>query len=134
MGLYDRFSTDAALETGGIDLDFGSDGTITIARAGGANKKFGRVFSELMKPHRRDIDSGTLDDATADAILIEAYSRTIVLGWEGVTGRDGQSLPFTVENCVTLLTDLPELFGEIRTQAQRLANFQSAGREADAKN
>src|SRR3546814_8248505 len=61
---YELFGTDTKSEKDGIILDFG-EFWLRIARAGGANKKFGRVLDAKMQPHRRAMQSGTLDDDLA---------------------------------------------------------------------
>jgi len=66
--------------------------------------------------------------------MAEVYAETVLLGWTGVADENGTPLPFTKENCVKLLTDLPDLFRDIQEQAQRVANFRAADLEADAKN
>ena len=58
----------------------------------------------------------------------------MVLGWKGVTDRDGNELPFTKDNVVTLLTDLPDLFNELRNEATRQSNFRVTEIEEDLGN
>ncbi len=132
-GLYQMFETDAALETEGLTLDYGKGGKFIIARAGGANRKYAARLEAKMRPYRAAMNSGTMDEATALKLLIEAYAEAIVLSWEGVKDRSGKDLPCTQKNVIALLTDLPELFADIRGQADRVANFTLAGAQEDAK-
>lgn len=135
MSFYDTFSTDPDLEAGsGVALDYGDAGKITIHRAGGANRKFSTVLDAKLKPYRRQIENGTLDDKIAERVLAEAYAEAVIIGWSGVSGRDGKPLAFTKANVVGLLTDLPDLFADIKAQATRVSNFRRAAVEADAGN
>lgn len=131
---YSLFGTDKNLESGkGVTIDYPGF-SITINRAGGANKKFQRVLSEKMKPHRQRIERGLLDEATGDRILAETYAEAVILGWKDVKDKKGKDLPFTVENCVKLLTDLPELFAAIKADATNAATFREETEQADEKN
>jgi len=135
MSFYETFSTNENLEAGeGVDLDYGKSGVITIHRAGGENKKFARVLNAKMKPYRRQLQNGTMDDAVAEKLMAETYAEAVIIGWKGVKGRDGKDMPFTKENVVKLLTDLPELFKDIQDQANTVANFRKEEIEAEAKN
>lgn len=134
MSTYQRFKTNPELEKNGIVLDLGEVGKFTIARAGGANQKFEKRMAALTKPHRRAIQAGTIDQQILSEITATAAAETIVLGWEGVTGPDGQPLEFNVANCKQLLTDLPELFTEIVNAARDHTLYLQHIREEDAGN
>lgn len=131
---YDLFDTDDNLETGaGVALDYPGF-SITIHRAGGANKKFSRVLTEKFKPHRRKHESGVLEEDIANRILAEAFAETVIIGWKDVKGRDGKPLSFTKTNCIKLLIDLPELFKDIQEQASNFATFKQEVEEIEEKN
>jgi hypothetical protein len=131
---YEMFKTNANAEVErGIDLDYG-DFKIRIVRAGGANKKFSQLLTAKMRPYRRQIDNDTLDPAVADRLMAEVYADTIILGWDGVCGEDGKPLSFSKENVVKILTDLPDMFRDIQSQAMLAANFKIEERKEDAKN
>ncbi len=130
---YVLFSTDTALESGGIALDYGSF-RIRIARAGGANRKFAQVLEAKLKPHRRQIQTETLADEVAHRLIVEAYAEAVILGWDGVVDAAGQALPFTRDNAVRLMTDLPDLFRDVQEQATKAALFRRQAQEADEKN
>lgn len=130
---YALFSTDTALESSGITLDYGSF-RIQIARAGGANRKFAQVLEAKLKPHRRQIQTETLADEVAHRLIVEAYAEAVILGWDGVVDAAGQPLPFTRDNTVRLMTDLPDLFRDVQEQATKAALFRRQAQEADEKN
>ena len=112
------FGTDEALEKEtGVVIDYG-DFQIKILRAGGANSKYARVRQREYKKHKYAIDSGAMPDEVFRKIMITVYAEAVIIGWEGVRGKptetapDGEILPFTQENVITVLNDLPALFDD----------------------
>ena len=139
MSLYKNFKTDESIEQSGVILEYGvTDDNrpirIRIARAGGGNARFAKLLEQKLKPHRRQIQNESLDESVASSILREVYAETVILGWENVQDKDGKDLPFNKENCLQLLTDLPELFSDIREQSTKVALFRADIRELTAKN
>lgn len=132
MNPYKMFKTDEKIETDGLKLDYG-DFKITIARAGGANAKYKRLIREHIKKYGRRIDAGTLRDEEATLIMAGIFADGVILGWENVSDENGKFMDFTRENCVKLLTDLPDLFADIREQAALAANFRAGEIERDSK-
>lgn len=132
MSIYKLFATDPGLEKDGFALEYG-DATFIIARAGGANKKFQSCIERKMRPYRSAINSGTMDEKTAQKLLAEAYAEAIILAWEGVTDQDDEPLEFTKENVIKVLIDLPDLFIDIQEQSTKVANFTIAEASEDAK-
>jgi hypothetical protein len=131
--VYHLYETDKDVETRGIDLKF-PNFTIRVARAGGANKRFAASLQKKLGTRARAFDAGMMDPDEANKVLAEVYADCVILGWEGVTDRDGQPLAFSKEACVRLFTDLPDLFQEVVSESQRLQNFRVAQRSEDAGN
>lgn len=140
MSLYKQYGTDKEIEKTGVILKYANDDDpkkpieIRIARAGGGNLAFQKRLDLEIKPFRRQIQTETLSKAKDREIMIRVYSATVILGWENVKDADGNDLPFNYENCIKLLTDLPDLFEDIVEQSHKVALFRSEIREADAKN
>lgn len=98
----------------------------------------------FQKRHKRQLDLEILDDEVAERELIQIYAETVILGWEQgpldkpeegvIPGPDGKDLPFSRDNTIKLLMDLPELFTDIRTQSTKLALFREALKAEDAGN
>lgn len=135
--LYEIFSTDSSLEKEGIAVEYG-EATIILARAGGSNRKFQSVLERKMRPYRSAINSGTMDESTAERLLAEAYAEAVIRAWDGVTfppdhEQAGQPMPFSADNVVKVLLDLPDLFRDIQEQSTRLANFITEGASEDVK-
>lgn len=139
--LYDLFDVNEELETKGFILQLieaTAEGEISVsfvlARAGGANKKYTKRVQQLLKPHQHAFDRGKLSPAVQDKIFIRALSEHVVLGWEGIFSREGEPREFSVENCVDLLTDIPELFSTIHKEANDISNFIDVERVESSKN
>ena len=149
-GLYESFETDPKTEREGIWQDYGSC-RIRIARAGGSNKKYQKRLAAISHPYRRAIATDTLDPKTAIAIFAETYADAVILDWETKVIDDPDTdswhwqhgievkgsvelLPATKQNIMAPLTALPELFRDLREQAESMTQFRVAVREEAAKN
>lgn len=139
MSLYKLFKTDENLETDGIWLEYGQNEKgepirIKIARAGGHNSAFSKALEKATRPYRKAIQTGMLDNKTADRLYKEVFAETVVLDWMNVEGPDGQPMEFKRENVLKLFEDLPDLFADLREQANNVALFRDEVREADLGN
>jgi len=147
MGTFDRYATSSELETLGTDLDLGSVGIFKIARAGGANRKYEDLVRDLTRPHQSAIQSGNMEPSVADRILVEAFSKTVVLGWYkkgdttrlgyeceyDVTGPDGEPLPYSIQNAKMLLEKLPDLMADIKKCSESAAAYSANLLEQEGK-
>jgi len=132
--LFDVYEMDGNREkVEGVTLDIG-DVQINILRAGGANRKFANVSRREYRKHQHAIDAGLMGEEDSAKMLAEIYADSIIIGWEGVTDRDGNELECNRDNVVFLLTELPELFAEIREQATNVDSFRLKQLEDDAGN
>jgi hypothetical protein len=132
--IYDKFGTDADVESKGIVIDYGDGVRIRVARAGGSNKAYLRAIEKLSRKYRQQIQLDIISGDESAELFREIYADTIVLGWEGVTAKDGTPIPFSKTACVKLFEDLPDLFDDIFRQARRMDLFRSFVAETDAKN
>ena len=142
MSLYTQFKTDSKLETSGIVLDYG-DFKVTVARAGGANKKFARLLNAKTKAYKRAIQTDTMDVEVGDKIVREVYAEAVVLNWEtkvegkfkqGIEAQDGKLLPFNRENLIKTFENVPDIFTDIQQQASTFALFRETVLEEESKN
>ena len=142
MGLYDAFQTDPQLEKGGVWIDYG-DFRVLLAYAGGANKRYINVMEKKFKPLRQAIAAGTIDNDRAQKMLMDLHAETTIIGWEtmvdgefkpGIEGPNGDILPFTVDNVKLTFRNLPNVFNDLRTQAETIANYRTRNLEAEAGN
>lgn len=137
--LYKQFKTDESLEKEGIVLNYGQNSKgenidIKIARAGGHNTRFAKTAEQVLKPYRRQIANETADRKSMEEAMRVIYARSVVIGWSGVEDEDGKPMVFTEENCVKLFTDLPDLFADLREQAEKQALFRRIALEDESKN
>jgi hypothetical protein len=130
---YKLFKNNETLETGGVTLDYGSF-KIVVARAGGSNKRFAKALEAKLRPHRRAVETGTLDETLNRRLLVEVYAETVILGWENMQDEAGEALAFTRENVMKVMTDLPDLFADVVEQTNKVAIFKDMGEEDDVKN
>ena len=153
--LYEMFEMDKDLEREGITVNYGSV-KFLLARAGGRNKAFKKVFGTKTKKFRLQIDNETLSDDAADQIMVESYAEAVVLGWwsrvedehgvailnakkeekwvDTVEDKDGKKMKFTVANCIALFLELPDLFADIQRMSQKAANYRKEIDEEDEGN
>ncbi len=125
MNPYEMFETDKKAESEGITLDYGSF-KIIIARSGGGNQKYQKILESLTKPHRRAIETESISASQINNIMIEAYCKAVVLGWEGVEDKNGDEIVFNYENCKKLFSDLPDLFNDVKEQASKISLFKKS--------
>lgn len=142
MGLYDKFKSDEALEKEGVWVNYG-DFKVLLARAGGSNKRYGKIAEKVMEPHRRQLKSGTLDNEVAEKALVEITARACVLGWktkvgddwvDGIEGEDGSIIEFNSANVIETLNKLHDLFIEIRDITNDMKVYRQDQLESEAKN
>ncbi len=131
-GPFDIFETDENVETAGVELDYG-DFWVLVARAGGSNRKFENIMTEVYKKHKFQLDNGLFKGDAANLKLAEVYADAVVLNWGSkqlgagkIPGRDGKPIVFSRDAVVDLLVALPALFQDVREQASKIALFRKA--------
>jgi hypothetical protein len=131
MDLKKNYATDKEAEISGIDKDFGDGCFIKIARIGNAEYK--KYFQKITKPYQKAIRRGVLSDEIADKLLIDALANRIVLGWSGMT-EDDKPIAYSVENCIRILTEYPDLKDQIQEIANEMESFKTEDDEEIEKN
>lgn len=131
---HDFFKTNENLEGGeGVSIDYPGF-SITINRAGGANKNFKKVVERLMKPYQQRAARGMLENETAERVLLEAYAEAVVIGWSGNIGSGGKKTAYSVENCIKVFEELPDLYEAIKIEANNISLFREEIEEIEEKN
>ncbi len=149
MSMYAQLETDKALETKGVEVDYGSF-RVTLARAGGANKRYEKLLDAKSKPHRRAMKTETMDNEVAIGVMREVYADSIILHWESkdakgkwVVGIEAKPkkvgdpiniVPFNRDNVVQAMVDLPELLIWFKDDAEKLSLYLVQLLEEDVKN
>lgn len=102
---------------------FPGDRRFKILRAGGSNTAFARAFQTAIKPHRRAMDKGTLDPKVSEALMVEVYSKHILVDWAGINDENEVPVPFSTANAIAFFTAFPEVFSDIVSYATEVATF-----------
>ncbi len=140
--MYEQFRSDSKAEQEGIILDYGTF-RVTVARAGGSNKKYLKLLEKRSQAHLRAIQTGNFDNAQADQLLQDVYTDSVILNWEvliedvwkfGIESPEGDILPVSKENMLGTFKALPDLWMDIREQAQKGMLYRASLQEEAAKN
>lgn len=137
MSIYEQFDVDQKKETEGVWFWFpgkNSKPGFLIARMGGGNKKFGAVHAEKNAPYLAQRQAGNLPEDVSQRISIEVFVESSLLNWADIRDRAGNVIPFSTENAVKLMLDLPELFNELWMRALDRENFLAEQTEVAAGN
>lgn len=131
---YELFGTSEQHEQQGIELDYG-DFSITVARAGGSNRRYQKMLEAKTKPFRRILAAGgKVDPERMSAAMREVFAETVVLSWKNVADKKGKKMAFNKENVMKLFKDLPDLFNDVMGQASNFQLFQDLETEQDQGN
>jgi RIO-like serine/threonine protein kinase len=136
------FETDTKVERDGVIIEYAPGVEIRIARAGGSNKYFSKVMQRLAKPHRRAIQTDSVDEDVLKNIFIKAYAQAIVVDWKGFTkdlithdDADAETdLEFNQDNVEAVLQAQPNLFTDIQKASDNISYFRAEINEADSGN
>jgi hypothetical protein len=93
---------------------------LLIAR--GNNTNFRRSFRRLTKPHKREIDKGTLSDSESESILCQALAESILVGWKNLK-VGGKNIEYSVANAKSLLLNDSDCRDYVQNFADDLDNF-----------
>lgn len=118
------FKTDKTAEQSGEWYSVAPGVRFLLARLGGANaEKLKKVHSFHFKPLARRLRSGEMTQDEEHNALAKVFVEAVLLDWEGLTDMDGSELPFTKENAVEILTELPELLGQLSAFSEDVDNY-----------
>lgn len=118
--LFARYETDQDKERKGVPVII--DGaTFYLRRAGGHNRAYryalataARSFVDVLKGAEQNPQAAF--DAQDD-ITQQAFAEAVIIGWEGVDGRDGQPLEFSKENFLDLVRSCAPVWDLLREAA-----------------
>jgi len=137
---FDLFRTNQKAEQDGVKVDY-DDFWFYVGRTGGGNKRYTRIITERLRPHRRAIQTETIQEDLARKLAMETFAEGCVFGWgskkhgEGVmVGKDGEGIAYSTAAVVEMFNALPELFQDLKSQADSFANYRDGTKDADAKN
>lgn len=141
--VFKLFGTSKILEKEGVWVNYG-DVKFLVARAGGTNNDYADVLKAKVRPHKFQIDKGTLAEADDLRLNAEIYAESIIKDvqirkeddtWEsGIPTEDGNVVPFTKAAVVKLLLELPDMFKDLRVCASDANKYLKDQEDADLKN
>ncbi len=146
MSLTASYKTNQTKEVNGITVCKGrnADGSkieFILARMSKANKRYMAALEKVNAEHKTAIDRGRMKGDEAEEIFMAVFVKTVLLGWNNVllsdvTGNkeDKGFAPFSAENATKLFKNLPDLYEDLQTDAQKATLFQDAEMEEKAKN
>jgi len=123
------YKIDEAKEEEGVWEDIGENSRVKVARM--SSKKYTEELDRILKPHRRSLRRGTLNESIIETAMIRAMSKHILLDWEGLTIK-GQPIEYTPGNCHKVLTEFPEFRDQVTEIATSFDLFK-AEEEAEAE-
>jgi hypothetical protein len=127
-------------------MQYGEDVRLTVARAGGHNMRFYKVFERRRKPYTYAIQTDNLGERKSRQIMMGAYFESVILKWEvlrngqwvqGIDGSgwaDQDTLDVTEENCIRVFEQFPDFWNDVVTFANKMSNYRVAQLEEEAKN
>ena len=102
LDIFSAYATDKNLENNGTWFDLGSGARVLVARAG--NKAYSKMLSKLAQENQLTLDKDDEQaEAKAEELLILVMAQTILLGWEGITYKSDEDMPYSVDNAKMLL-------------------------------
>lgn len=133
MNLYEAFETN--LDDTAKTFPLSDTASITLLPIAGDKSR--RAFERMMEPYGPRLNAGgKLTDEENKKLNVKFYAETIIKNWTGINGRDGEPIPFNVENATNLLSDekLNSFFALIIRMASNDAAFEAKAAEADEGN
>jgi hypothetical protein len=131
--LYDLFETDKNLETNGVAIPVRRQSS-SCASAQVVPTSSSTLPSRTAPGRSQTkMQMASLSDDQSEAILKDVYFDAVVLSWQDVTDRDGNDLAFTKENFIQVMTDLPDLWKNLRKAAANMDNFLRKQKSAAAE-
>lgn len=101
LDIFAEFATDENLELNGTWVPMGKGCRLLIARS--MNRNYLKEVKRLVDLNQQILDLGNdASEAKDQEIRIEVMSKTILLGWEGLSFK-GQDLPYTTDNARMVL-------------------------------
>lgn len=119
MDVFKTYAVDEAREESGAWMELG-DAELLIAR--GNNPRFTKLFSRLVKQHKRVLDSRNDEaDKLAQRLHVQALAETVLLGWKNLQYQ-GEEITYSPENAIKLLNH-KEFYAEVIRLSDDLESF-----------
>jgi hypothetical protein len=120
FGNLDDWRSDRALESEGVPCSIGQGRELIVRRAGARNRAYVAGLADI---------AGEEDLAGMQRL----FASTIVCGWRGLVDERGDEVPYSIEACIELFAQCPDLGDFVARFAAARANFHAAEIEEDAE-
>lgn len=143
MSLQKLFATDPVREEQGVAVRY-TNFRVTLARAGGANRRYHKAMDTALRPHRMALMRGAMPTDQLEAIYKEVYADTVVRNWEvlriqedgsevwvpGIEMEEGAELtPFSAAAVLAAFNRFPEFYADVKEQASSIQAYRAAVQE-----
>ena len=106
---------------------------ITLIHMGGETAQ--RAFNELMRPYEARLKMGSdLTEAESKALNLSFIVDTIVKGWDDITDKDGNDVPYSREAAMAMFSALPRFLALVMNMAKEEDAFEKARVEEEVGN
>jgi hypothetical protein len=125
--IYSIFETNEDEEVNGKWFTVVEDFKVKLARAGDANPEYMRLLVKMQKDNPKNpiTDELAVSDEVQLELIKELYARAVVKDWEGITDKEGNEIPYSVENCMKLFRELREFYRFVKTASSDYQNYKS---------
>lgn len=130
FNIYSKYGSDRKKETNGVPfyVDKDSNTYILVARWSNRNVEHSKAQAELT------LNAGSYDEQELEQKRIEVFVNHLVKGWHNIFDIDGNEIPYSKENALKLMADLPDLVDELVGFALKRENYPIDTVEESVKN
>ena len=128
--IYDAFKTSSEAENDGQWFNYGvgplgQPQRFKLARKSRSNKAYARAVQRHLDKYGPQLEARTMDEDTADDLLLDVFCRTILVDWSGIPDPEDpdKPLPYSVEAAKELMRALPALYEELNSRAENREYF-----------
>ena len=130
INLYAKYGSDRQKEKTGVPfyIDKDSNTYINVARWTSRNLEFSKAQAEVT------LQMADVDEDQREEARMRVFARHLITGWNNIIDKEGNDLPFSPDNAVMLLEDLPDLTQLLFNFSLDRANYGLDGFETATKN
>lgn len=118
------FKTSVDLEKNGVWFDIAEGVGFLVRPFKASNPNVKAAMARLYKPHARQIEMGTMDDAKALEIQVKLFVQACLIGWRGIEIDGKKDVPYDKDLATKFLVGLPDLFETLWKHCQDHKNYQ----------
>jgi hypothetical protein len=122
--LFDKYKTNKDLESEGVWFMTSKDTGFLLRRSGGANSnRMKMITAKHQKPVLHKIKNDLLTDEESQEIGLKIFVDAVLVDWKGVTDEEGNEIPFSRENAIEVLQEVPDLVDRLLAHTIDFNNF-----------